>query len=293
MISQMLFGADLPDAGPTDEGAQLLLVRDIPDTGYRAVYQFTLSTPWDISTATYSGKMFDPAAQALYPYDVRFRKSGMSAYIIESANSVVYQYTLGTVLDISTASYASKSFDPIAATSADAIFNIEFKPDGTAVYMFGGVILTSTSVYQFALGTAWDISTASYVDELDVTANAPDGTLGMVFKPDGTKLYLLTYDDPVYLVVQYNLSTAWDITTGLYTGSLDVSTIGYPQGMALKSDGTRLVLGGSTETTQGIYQYTLSTPWDITTATYDSVFLDLTSDLPLVFLSLHLNAAVT
>ena len=82
-------------------------------------------------------------------------------------------------------SYDNKSF---ATTSQDAFARaIAFKSDGTKMYVMGGL----PDVYQYTLGNAWDVSTASY-DSVTLDVSTDIATpYGMQFKPDGTKMYLL------------------------------------------------------------------------------------------------------
>ena len=75
-------------------------------------------------------------------------------------------------------------------------------------------------------------------------------------------------DDTIH---QYTLSTAWDVSTGSYASKTLVTTSEEtnPRAVEFNDDGTRLFVGGST--TQVVVQYTLSTAYDISTATYDNL----------------------
>ena len=81
-------------------------------------------------------------------------------------------------------------------------------------------------------------------------------------------------NDKIY---RYTLSIAWDLGTASYDGAakdLAVGTEdGAPQGIAFKSDGTRLYMVGRAN--DKVYQYTLSTAWDLDTASYDGAAKDL------------------
>jgi DNA-binding beta-propeller fold protein YncE len=64
---------------------------------------------------------------------------------------------------------------------------IAFKPDGAKFYFAGG---GSLDVYGYDLSTAWDISSASFNQSLDISGQ--DSTPGEIaFKPDGAKFYLV------------------------------------------------------------------------------------------------------
>ncbi|MBA7526086.1 hypothetical protein ES705_18246 [subsurface metagenome] len=58
------------------------------------VYQYALSTPWDVSTAEYSEKSKDVSAQDTAPRDLTFSSDGSKMYIIGYNTTTVYQYTL-------------------------------------------------------------------------------------------------------------------------------------------------------------------------------------------------------
>ena len=162
------------------------------------IYQYTLSTAWDISTGSYASKSLSVTAQEVFPSGIAFSSDGTKAYIVGSSNDTIYQYTLSTAWDISTGSYASKSLSVTAEDGGPS--GIAFSSDGTKAYIVGTV---NDTIYQYTLSTAWDISTGSYASKsLSVTAqqNNPNG---LAFSSDGTKAYVAgSGTDAVY---QYNL----------------------------------------------------------------------------------------
>ncbi|GAI44601.1 unnamed protein product, partial [marine sediment metagenome] len=58
------------------------------------VYQYTLSIPWDLSTAVYSNKYFYIGDQSIWPYGISFSNIGSEMYILGADTDTVYQYTL-------------------------------------------------------------------------------------------------------------------------------------------------------------------------------------------------------
>ena len=166
-----------------------------------------------------------------------------------------------------TASYTSKSFSLESQGSGDIHYAMTFNSDGTKAYFSG---YGAASIFQYSLSTAWDISTTSYDSvSLDTSGQTSSGQSGLVFSPDGSKLYMVSYNtDTVY---QYTLTTPFDLSTGSYASkSLDISSQdNNPQDMYIKSDGTKLYVLG--DTNNSIFQYTMSTPFDLSTASYDSV----------------------
>lgn len=138
----------------------------------------------------------------------------------------------------------------------------KFKPDGTRFWHSDP---TTTSVfYQYDLSTAWDLSTAGTASTASPTGQNYINCF--VFKTDGTKLYVLR-DYSSNVILEYDVNTAWDITsTHTFVNSLTVTTElpdGILYNLHFKSDGTKMIAVGW----DNYAEYTLSTAWDISTAT--------------------------
>ena len=171
---------------------------------------------------------------------------------VVSASNIASAGGTGTAWDISTGSYAAKS---MSVSSQDTVFSgLAFSSDGTKAYVIG---YTNSTVYQYTLSTAWDISTGSYATK-SMSVNSEETTpYALAFSSDGTKAYVIgRANETVY---QYTLSTAWDISTGSYAAkSMSVSSQeANPTGLAFSSDGTKAYVIGTTNDT--VYQYSLST----------------------------------
>jgi DNA-binding beta-propeller fold protein YncE len=219
------------------------------------VYQYTLSTAWNVSTATYASKSFSVTTQDATPQGIFFKSDGLTFYMVGQTNDTVYQYTLSTAWDISTASYASKSFS-VTGQEANprALF---FKPDGLKMYVMG---TTGDDVNEYDLSTAWDVSTASF---LRVSAAVGEGTpTGLWFKDDGTKMYVTGQANDT--VREFTLSTAWNVSTISFSKSLSIGFDNSPTGVTFKDDGTELYVSG--QTNDCVYEILLGTAWDVGTA---------------------------
>ena len=172
------------------------------------INQYTLSTAWDISTASHDGT-FSISAQEGTARGGQISADGTKFYVLGSDNNTIYQYTLSTAWDITSALYASKS---LSVSSQDTIStDLWFKPDGTKVFIIGA---SSDSIHSYTLSTAWDISTGSY-DSKSLSVSSQDiAPLGFSLSNDGTQILMVgTVTDTLY---QYDLSTAWDLSTGSY-----------------------------------------------------------------------------
>jgi len=186
--------------------------------------------------------------------------------------------------------YQDALTDSVAAWTPDASVSVAsdptdvfFKPDGTKLFVVRGA-----SVYQYSLSTAWLLSSVGTGTFLSTTS-VDTGCTGLFFSPDGTKMYICgsnavanatvgstAGEDRVY---QYNLSTAWDVTTAvLQSGSrrFAAGDAGLPAAettpaaIRFNSDGTQFYMLGSSN--DAVHQYSVSTAYDVSTTTYVKQF---------------------
>ena len=73
------------------------------------VGQYSLSTAWDVSTASFDSVSLSVSSEDTTPNGLAFSSDGTKLYITGNANNKVFQYDLSTAWDLSTASYANKS----------------------------------------------------------------------------------------------------------------------------------------------------------------------------------------
>ena len=211
------------------------------------VNQYTLSTAWDVTTATHT-RLLSIVGKETDPTDVTFKEDGTEMYVLGEDGDDVNQYTLSTAWDISSATF-TRLFS--VATQETAPTGIDFKPDGTEMYVCGK---TGDDVNQYTLSTAWDISTATFTRLFSVATQdaIPNG---VKFSSDGLGMFMVGQaTDAVY---HYTLSTAWDISSATFTSSFSVSADdSTPQGLAFSADGTRMYMAGDANNT--VFQYTVA-----------------------------------
>jgi len=159
-----VFSVAAQDSAPQDiffkpDGLTMFFVGSTNDT----VFQYTLSTAWDISTASYASKSFSVASQDTGPIGIWFKPDGLVMYIVGSANDIIFQYTLSTAWDITTASYASIFYNFAPQDSSGTQVNLS--SDGTKMWLAGS---TGDDILEYNLSTAWNVSTATVVNKLYV-----------------------------------------------------------------------------------------------------------------------------
>ena len=173
------------------------------------IYQYALTTAWDISTATYDSKTFSVSSQDANPLNLSFKSDGTKMYVLGGSNSRVFQYSLSTAWDVSTASYDSVSFNPTSQASTPRGF--DFKDDGTKIYQAAA---SNDTIYQYSLSTAWDLSTASYdsVSFYPSDAMSSGFPAGLRFGNSGKVLFISNGSN----VYKYTLSTGYDLSHSLF-----------------------------------------------------------------------------
>ena len=220
---------------------------------------------WDISTSAYSGKSTSVTAQDATPNGIAFSADGTKMYMLGGVNKTVFEYVLSVAYDVSTAAYASKSFS-VSAQAANPL-GLAFSANGLNIYVTDQA--TST-VYEYGMTVAWDVSTASYTGKFLSTATQDGKPHGLSFDSTGKILYVAGYsNDTIY---QYTLSIAYDVSTATYSGkSLHTAgTSDTPGWIAFKPDGTTVMFTGAYSHIGMSYEWTLGTAWDISTGSSSS-----------------------
>ncbi|MEM7679818.1 MAG: hypothetical protein AAF182_02290 [Pseudomonadota bacterium] len=172
------------------------------------------------------------------------------------------QQNSAVVLDISALSYDSANDYYYSGESA-RFREIAVSDDGATII---AISQANDKLFSYSLSTGWDLSTASK-DAYEVTmatlGNSETNPQALFVKPDGTKLYYSGFSqDTVY---QWSMSTPWDISTLSYD-SKSFGLGGNCFTITLSRDGTKLYAIDNSTSSGTLRQYTLSTPWDISTA---------------------------
>lgn len=136
-----------------------------------------------------------------------------------------------------------------------------------------GTVLTTCQggareIRYYTLSTAWDISTVDSGTVLDLGGGAGIGSLSDArWVNNGSNLFVLDDDQKLH---SYSASVAYDITSLAYdSASFDCSTqitSINDEGFDVSTDGTRIIVTNTT----ALFQYNLTTPFDLSTCSYSS-----------------------
>ena len=232
-----------------NDRSKMYVVGSINDT----VHQYTLSTPGDVSTAVYDNKSKTVSSQETNPRAIAFNGDMSKMYIIGFLHSSVFQYTLSTPGDVSTATYDNLSFSVF--TQAQVPTGIAFNPDMSKMYV---VDVLSDAVYQYTLSTPGDASTATYDNKSTSVFGETTSPTDVTFNDKMSKMLVLTSTpDRAH---QYTLSTPGDVSTATYDilfyhfVNLTASTTGF----VFSADFTKVYVVETGDDT--VYQYSTLLP---------------------------------
>jgi sugar lactone lactonase YvrE len=167
------------------------------------VFQYTLGTAWNVSTASYASLSKSVSAQGTFPSSVEFSPDGLKMYVVCRGGQAIFQYTLGTAWNVSTASYASLSIST-SAVDTDP-HSMALSVDGTKMFLCGN---NNDKIFQYNLGTAFNISTATYSGISFSTSSLDSAPQGVTFSSDGSDMYIVGWSsDRVYQMDTSVIST--------------------------------------------------------------------------------------
>ncbi|MEE9345658.1 MAG: hypothetical protein V3U88_08630 [Methylococcales bacterium] len=238
-----------------NDGTKIYMVGSQNDS----IYEYNLSTPFDLSTKSVVQVTESVASEDTVPTGIVFNDTGSKIYMVGSENDSIYEYNLSTAFDLS--SLLVPGVTESSVSSEDNNPNgIAFNNDGSKVYMVGS---TNDSIHEYDLSTPFDISTKSSVQVTESVASEDTVPSGIAFNDDGTKVYMVgDQNDSIY---EYNLSTAFDLSTKsvVQVTKSVASEDATPNGIAFNNDGSKIYMVGSSN--DSIYEYDLSTPFDLST----------------------------
>ncbi len=241
------------------------------------VHEYVLSTPYDTSTATYRVG-FSTLSENKTLRQIQFNKDGSKMFVsgrVTSQNpngNFIYQYSLSTNFDLSTATYSGNSFQANTANVGitKSLYGFAFNNDGTMMFLSDGSTdgESTEKVYQLSLETAFDLSgSITVIRSVDLEAlqdtvepvNGETEPSGIAFNQDGTRMFLIGQKGND--VNQYTLSVGFNISTASFDGGLNLD--GNPNGIALSPSGLKMFTTNDTGIGDLIREFNLPCPFSL------------------------------
>jgi len=214
------------------------------------ISEFTLSTPWDISTATSTSTADLNLALGIDLLNgLYFKPDGTEFYVFAYDTNGDVRFSKIT-LTTPWASGSSPTYVEGSLVAVPFAINLEFSDDGTKFYS-----IYSGQIRQWNLGSAWNITNVDTTPDVSYDFTTVDSIdlRDIAFSADGTSMYATKFppSGTAYTVVRYQLGTAWDISTAVLTvDSIDigesVTGIDYldKANIVFKPDRTKMYIAG-------------------------------------------------
>mgnify|MGYP001288931262 CR=1 FL=1 len=226
------------------------------------ISEHNLTTAFDITSAS-QATTYDISSHTTSPRGLRFNSDGTKLYINsdQNSNKNIIEFSLSSAYDLS--SLSSPSTTPISSQDGDPR-GITFNSDGSKMFLIGD---TNDHVYEYTLSTAFDTTTISYASRSLDFSSKEVTPRGLSFNSTGTKLFITGQDSDD--ILEYDLSTGFDLSTALFNGAYDMSGIvNKPNDIVFNNDGTKAFIGqtGSNK----IFSFSLSSPFSLVDITAEN-----------------------
>ncbi|WP_421877839.1 LamG-like jellyroll fold domain-containing protein [Marinoscillum sp.] len=130
----------------TADGSRLYIIESTTDS----IFQYDLSIPFDISTASYNGSSFYVGNQLTEPTDLFINPTG--DHLLVSGSDRIYRYALSTAFDVSSVSYLGVV---TFAAIENSLSDFTFTKDGKRLFLVGS---SSHQITQLDVSESFDIT---------------------------------------------------------------------------------------------------------------------------------------
>ncbi len=196
----------------SEDGLNMFIIGTVGDT----IRSFSLSTAWDISSATIVGSHSFTSAYVRDATGIHFSPDGLNAYITCNFHDQVVRLELSTPWDISSISY-NDTFDLTSETAFP--YGITLNPTGTKMYVVGRY---SSEFIEYDLSTPWDINTASHAASQVLVGSGWEYSFSI--SSDG--LQIMTSDELDNDIQLYDLSIPWEVTSAVLSDTFSYASQG-------------------------------------------------------------------
>ena len=178
-------------------------------TGGNGIDRWSLSTPYDIGSITAADTTFTSIGGD--PRGLAFNNDGTKMFVLNQTNTRVEEYNLSTPYNPDTKTLTKTLGN---ATSSNFHQGLGFNADGSKMFVVKGEDSTDNAdnkIDEYALSTAFDISTATLTGTFSPTISSNADITGLAFNSTGSKMYHLDFDDDK--VYEYSLTCPFKVTS--------------------------------------------------------------------------------
>ena len=200
-----------------NDGTKMFIVNH---DGVRTIDYWSLSTAFDISTATFDDA-YSIAGQEIRANSVAFNNDGTRMFVAgvgDMTQDRIHEYSLDTAFDLSSTVTHLNTEDMTSFHSY--IDGVTFNHDGTKMYT---IDTTDNQISQFKLTTPYDVSTLSLEGTYNINSHDTEPR-EVAFSHDGSKMFFIGNTNNK--VFEFNLSCNWSVIDGACDDPADTSDEG-------------------------------------------------------------------
>jgi hypothetical protein len=268
-------GQLLSNSGISAEGTSLDGVFFKPDgtkmylgnqSSASGIAQYSLSVPYDISTATISGKSGNTGEV----YGLYISPDGTKGFW-NTNDTRIGVFTMATAWDITTATFVGGYYinDIVGSVIIGNIGGISANPTGTRLYLVGYSDGGETLFWQFSMSTAWDPGTLSLYASRKWSSSLDNYFGGLFISEDQQNMFIAQND---FAKITKFTGNATSDGNGMYFATEGITSIA----PVITADAKKnfSFMGGNKigiTTTNDVYQVDLSVAFNATTMAYNGV----------------------
>ena len=227
----------------------------ISDNTGSQIEEFTLSTAWDINSATDAESPLNITQSGGNIEDIAFNADGTKLFVVDRSNSMILEYTLASGYDISEETYAGNGERLDMSSQLGNAEDLAFSTDGSKLFVLENQ--GDDQVIEYTCSTGFDVSTCSHASSdltlVDGSGTNLDASDAFEFSSDGRTMYIA--DPGNDLIQQYTLASAWDASSASHLKTFDISSQEpAARGLAFGENGNKLYVTGTSDT---VWQYNL------------------------------------
>jgi sugar lactone lactonase YvrE len=212
-------------------------------------YEYDLSTPWDLSTASYTNNSyqisgFQNTTTGIGTRRLRFFDNGNKCLVASVTTDYIHQFSLSTAYDLSTANQVG-TLD-VSAYSLQP-FDMSFGESGSSLFVLDTY---GDAVIKYDLSQDYVVSSGTFAEEV---------TLGSGYWQDiivqSSGKFWLTEVQYGEEIQEWDFGSDWTLSGMSKAGAVSVATQDNDiESIYIKPDGTKVYVAGSQN--DSIYQYT-------------------------------------
>ena len=239
----------------------------------QAIVEYSLSTPWDVSTVVQSSSIAAVTFGSDYgPETFAFKADGTRFYWSTDVDpSIIRSFDLTTAWSLEDLQKFDSANSPTSpALPANANINMNFSSDGTRLDYMNSA--TPDTLYSMELTTPWDITTLVPDKQYGLSSSSSNSYSVNIWNSDGSAWYIALRGTSSDWIYRYPVLTPYDIsTTQTYSAryQLDANHFTAPMNIFWGGNYSTLIVFDSSKDTLNTLH--LATEDDLSSVTLDTL----------------------